>query len=101
MLLNGKEIKFYYSVWAHCELMDWIVEHKEASIPRGVMQKALIMNEAAIKAGMGGERLSPEDFEDLPGSAFVEIKAEIDRQEQEDCKISVETKKVGKKTVKS
>lgn len=100
MLLNGKEIKFYYSVWAHCELMDWIVEHKEASIPRGVMQKALIMNEAAIKAGMGGERLSPEDFEDLPGSAFVEIKAEIDRQEQEDCKISVETKKVGKKTVK-
>jgi hypothetical protein len=101
MLLNGKEIKFYYSVWAHCELMDWIVEHKEASIPRGVMQKALIMNEAAIKAGLGGERLSPEDFEDLPGSAFVEIKAEIDRQEQEDCKISVETKKTGKKTVKS
>lgn len=100
MLLNGKEIKFYYSVWAHCELMDWIVEHKEASIPRGVMQKALIMNEAAIKAGMSSERLSPEDFEDLPGSAFLEIKAEIDKQEQEDCKISVEAKSKGKKTVK-
>jgi hypothetical protein len=58
------------------------------------------MNEAAIKAGLGGERLSPEDFEVLPGSAFTEIQEEIDRQEQEDCKISIETKKVGKKTVK-
>lgn len=100
MLLNGKEIKFFYSVWAHCEFMDWAVSNQSVSIPRGVMQKALIMNEAAIKAGLGGERLTPEDFEDLPGSAFLEIKEEIDRQEQDDCKISVETKKVGKKTVK-
>ena len=100
MLLNGKEIKFFYSVWAHCELADWMLANQNLSTFRGIMQKALIMNEAAIKAGMGGERLSPEDFEDLPGSAFVEIKAEIDRQEQEDCKISIETKKVGKKTVK-
>ena len=100
MLLNGKEIKFFYSVWAHCELADWMVANPKLSTFRGLMQKALIMNEAAIKAGMGGERLSPEDFEDLPGSAFVEIQEEINRQEQEDCKISIETKKVGKKTVK-
>ena len=100
MLLNGKEIKFFYSVWAHCELADWMVANPKLSTFRGLMQKALIMNEAAIKAGMGGERLSPEDFEDLPGSAFVEIQEEINRQEQEDCKISVETKKTGKKTVK-
>lgn len=100
MLLNGKEIKFFYSIWAHCEIGDWIIANQKASNFHGVMQKALIMNEAAIKAGMGGERLTPEDFEDLPGSAFFEIKAEIDRQEQEDCKISIETKKVGKKTVK-
>lgn len=100
MLLNGKEIKFCFSIWAKCKLADWIVANPNLSTFTGVMQKALIMNEAAIKAGLGGERLSPEDFEVLPGSAFTEIQEEIDRQEQEDCKISIETKKVGKKTVK-
>lgn len=99
MLLNGKEIKFYYSIWTHCEYMDYLVSHKEVSIPRAIMQKALIMNEAAIKAGMGGERLTIDDFEDLPGSAFEEIKAEIDKQEQVDCKVTVEAKSKGKKTV--
>ena len=101
MLINGKEINFYYSVWAHCEYMDYVVAHKDVSVARALMQKALTMNEAAIKAGMGGDRLTVEDFENLPGSAFIEIQKEIEKQEQDDCKVTVEAKSKGKKTENS
>lgn len=99
MLLNGKEIKFYYSVWAHCEFSDYLVSHQEVSEARAFMQKALTMNEAAIKAGMGGDRLTPDDFEILPGSAFLEIMSEMTAQEKKDTARLVETKETkGKKT---
>lgn len=100
MLLNNKEIGFYYSVWAHCEYMDYLVAHQQVSTARAIMQKALIMNEAYIKAGYGGERLTPEDFEDLPGSAFLQIQQELTEQEKKDSAVTVETKAPkGKKTV--
>lgn len=99
MLINGKEINFYYSVWAHCEFMDYLVSHKEVSTARAIMQKALTMNEAAIKAGLGGERLTPEDFESLPGSAFLEIQNALTEQEKKDTATTIETKAPkGKKT---
>lgn len=99
MLINGKEIGFYYSVWAHCEYMDYLVSHKEVSVPHAIMQKALILNEGYIKAGRGGDRLTPDDFEDLPASAFFEIQDALTKQEAEDSKVSVEAKDKGKKTV--
>ena len=99
MQINGKEINFYYSVWAHCEFCDYLVSHKEVSTARAIMQKAMTMNEAALKAGMGGDRLTPDDFEILPGSAFLEIQNELTAQEKKDTARLVETKEAkGKKT---
>lgn len=99
MIINGKEIGFYYSVWAHCELSDYIVSHPDVSATRGIMQKALIMNKAYVKA-FGGETLMVADFENLPASVFIEIQKAISEQEAKDSKITVETKP-GKKTEKA
>lgn len=98
MLINGKEIGFYYSVWAHCEFADYLLSHKDVSIARAMMQKALIMNEAYVKAGRGGDRLTPEDFEDLPIKAYSEIETALKNQEAEDMGTTIETKTKGKKT---
>lgn len=97
MLINGKEIGFFCSVWAFTELSDWLVDNQEKSSTRATMQKALIFNEAYIRAGKGGDKLMPEDFEDLPVKDFFEIKKALDEQEKVDMAVTVETKP-GKKT---
>lgn len=97
MLINGKEIGFYVTVWAFTELSDWLVENQDKSSTRATLQKALIYNEAFIRAGKGGDKLTPEDFEDLPIKEFFEIKNAIEAQEKADMGTTVETKP-GKKT---
>lgn len=67
--INGKEYGFYYSVWAHCELNDWIVKNPERSYASAIVQKAVIMSKAYVKAH-GGAALKPQDLCRSSGLCF-------------------------------
>lgn len=99
MLINGKEVKFYFSIWAKTEWDNYILANKEKAISFAMMQLAFIMNEAAIRAGMGGEKLVPEDLEDLPARVYDQITEELKAQMDADSATTIETKEpAGKKT---
>jgi hypothetical protein len=98
MIINGKEIKFFYSLWAKTESDNYILSHEKEAISKASLQLALTMNEAAIRAGMETERLTPKDFEMLPASDFEAISAEVMAQIEKDSKTTVNVKPKGKKT---
>lgn len=101
MLINGKEVKFYFSIWAKTEWDNYILANKEKAISFAMMQLVFIMNEAAIRAGMGGEKLVPEDLEDLPARVYDQIIEELKAQMEADSATTIETKEPeGKKTKK-
>ena len=87
--VNGKEYGFYYSVWAHCELNDWIVKNPERSYASAIVQKAVIMSKAYCKVH-GGTPLTPKDLADLPVYVFSELDAALAEQEKADSERTVE-----------
>jgi len=87
--INGKEYGFYYSVWAHCELNDWIVKNPERSYASAIVQKAVIMSKAYVKAH-GGAALKPQDLVDLPVYVFTELEVALTEQEKKDSERTVE-----------
>lgn len=87
--INGKEYGFYYSVWAHCELNDWIVKNPERSYASAIVQKAVIMSKAYCKVH-GGTALTPKDLADLPVYVFGELDTVLAEQEKADSERTVE-----------
>lgn len=90
MKLNGKEYKFAYTVWAHCEYNDWIVKNPNSSYARAVVQKAAIMSKAYHDIHGEGEILNPKDVMNLPAYIFNELLAETDAAEKRDSERTVE-----------
>lgn len=95
MIINGKEYKFFYSVWAHCELNDWIVKNPNSSYASAMVQKALIMSKAYADTN-GGPVLSAKELMKLPKVVFDELVAEMDAAEKRDSERTVESAPAGK-----
>lgn len=95
MIINGKEYKFFYSVWAHCELNDWIVKNPNSSYASAMVQKAVIMSKAYADAS-GGPVLSAKDIRNLPKYVFDELVSEMDAAEKRDSERTVESAPTGK-----
>ena len=100
MTINGKEYGFFYSIWAHCELNDWIVKHPNSSYASAMVQKALIMSKAYADAH-GGPVLTSKDLMHLPKVIFDDLCAEMDAAEKRDSERTVESAPTGKNAVSS
>ena len=99
MIINGKNIKFFYSLWAKTESDNYILSHEKDAISKATLQLALTMNEAAIRAGVETERLTSKDFEMMPARDFETLNAEIMAQIEKDSKTTITTEEIkGKKT---
>lgn len=92
MQINGRDIGFFYSVWAHCEYNDWIVKHPNSSYASAVLQKAMIMSKAYNDLhGIEEEPLDVKEILNLPAYVFNELLAETDAAEKRDSERTVES----------
>ena len=37
MIINDREVKFFYSIDAYCRYNDWVVAHQNASVSRAMI----------------------------------------------------------------
>lgn len=92
MQINGREIGFFYSVWAHCEFNDWIVKNPNSSYASAIIQKAVIMSKAYNDLhGIKEPPLSTKELLGLPKRVFDELQIETDLAEKRDSERTVES----------
>lgn len=92
MQINGREIGFFYSVWAHCEFNDWIVKNPNSSYASAIVQKAVIMSKAYNDLhGIKEPPLSTKELLGLPKVVFDELQIETDLAEKRDSERTVES----------
>lgn len=97
MQINGREIGFFYSVWAHCEFNDWIVKNPSSSYASAIVQKAVIMSKAYNDLhGIKEPPLSTKELLGLPKAVFDELQIETDLAEKRDSERTVESAPAGK-----
>lgn len=97
MIINNREVGFFYSVGAHCAYSDYIIKNPEDSVSAAVIRKAVIMNEAWLEAKRDAgdadlpEPLNEAELKKLPMRVFNELVLEIEAQEKKDSEVTVET----------
>ena len=97
MIINNRDVGFFYSVGAHCAYSDFLIKNPEASVSAAVLQKAILMNEAWLEARKeAGETdlpapLTEEELKKCPMHVFNSMVLEIDAQEKRDSEVTVET----------
>lgn len=90
MQINGREIGFFYSVWAHCEYNDWIVKNPNSSYASAIVQKAVIMSKAYNDLHEINEPpLSTKEILSLPKRVYDEIEIETNAAEKRDSERTV------------
>lgn len=97
MQINGREIGFFYSVWAHCEYNDWIVKNPNSSYASAIVQKAVIMSKAYNDLhGIKEPPLDPKELRNFPKVFFDELVMETEAAEKRDSERTVESAPAGK-----
>lgn len=93
MKINGREIGLFYSVGAHCELDDFIVQHPNISETHVRVQEAVILNHAYHLAHPEDKTapLTTEEILSLPNAVLDNLVREVAQKELEDSGLTVET----------
>lgn len=89
MTLNGKEYGLFYSIGARCKFDSWIVNHENASMTEGIVQRTLFMNDAYVK-NFGGEKLTLDIIYSLPAKDFDILMEAQQEQFDKDSAVTVE-----------
>lgn len=101
LVINGREIGLYYSVWAHCEYSDWLLKNQEdRSFSSGIVTEAVIMSKAYCKEH-GGEPLTAKEILDLPACVFYDLLKAVQEQEKADSTRTVEVEEEPEKNGES
>lgn len=92
MIINGREVHFFYSVGARCDFEDYIILHSgKIGTTRAMVAKAVAMNKAYIlREGSNEEPLKESEIMSMPEGKMKELIAEIDACEKRDSKRTVE-----------
>jgi macrodomain Ter protein organizer (MatP/YcbG family) len=103
MIINDREVKFFYSIDAYCRYNDWVVAHQNASVSRAMIEQAILMNQAYNRAHGIDETqdLTYAEIKDLPFSVFNQLTKEADDQKKADSEVTVETKEPKRKNAKN
>lgn len=89
MKINGKEIKFEYTIGAMCDYNDHIAKNPNISLARAQVYEALYMNRAYTQAH-GGDEVTLEEIMSLPGSMYHNLMEEVKAAKDEGNERSVE-----------
>lgn len=102
MIINGKEYGLAYTIGARCDYDDFVFAHKDEmlSYTHGLIMRAVFMSKAYV-ATNGGEALTYEMLRALPNSEFDKLIDEMNRQIEEDSKVTVEAEAAKPKKEKS
>lgn len=94
MVINDREVKFFYSVDAYCKYNDWMVLHAKSSQASANVVLAVLMSEAyAAKEGEGAPKpLTADEVKALPLRDYFALMQEVNAQQKADMEVSVETK---------
>ena len=96
MIINKREVGFFYSVGAHCAYSDYIIKNPEDPVSEAVLKKAVLMNAAWLEARREAgetdlpEPLTVEELKKCPMSVFAVLASEIEEQEKKDSEVTVE-----------
>ena len=91
MKINGKDIRFEYTIGAFCDYSDYCAAHPDVSMIRAEMYQALFMNRAYAELHPGAETVTLEEMMHLPQADFAELAKEIKSAEAAGSKRSVES----------
>lgn len=92
---DGRELHFFFSIGAMCDYSDFVLRNPsgDVSVGRATVYKAVVMNKAYIDANGTGEKpITEKEIGSLPVWAFEELKAVLDKQEEEDSVRRIEAK---------
>lgn len=101
LTLNGKEYGLFWSIGARCKFDTWIVKNPDAPMSDGIVHRALMMNEAYVKANGGGEKLTLDMIYSLPSKDFDALVKAQEEQFNIDSAISVEAEEEKPKKAKN
>lgn len=103
MIINGREVHFFYSVGARCDFEDYIILHSgKIGTTRAMVAKAIAMNKAYIlKEESKEEPLKESEIMEMPEGKMKELVAEIDACEKRDSKRTVEAEEPKGKNAES
>lgn len=101
MIINGKEIRFLYSIGARCNYEEYCINHPKVSVTRAIVNKAIIMNRAYNDANGTTDTVSEREILSLPNRELEKLAVELDEQEKADSAITVEVEEVEGKNAKS
>lgn len=93
MNINGRDVKFYYSVGAFCSYNDWAVLHPKVSSSTANIILAVAMNAAWHEAHPEDESkpLAEDEIRALPVSDYFLLMQEVQKQQKTDMAATVET----------
>ena len=103
--LGDRELKFFYSVGARCDISEWIIKHgglNSVSADLLTVFQATAMHRAYIAAHKTGEKpVTEEELRNLPAVELAKLAEAVDNQTRLDSGITVETEEVKSKNAKS
>lgn len=91
MQINGREIRFAYTVGAYLNISDALSKNQNLSLTRSKLIITLEMSKAYCKIH-GGEPLKEEEITDLPAYVLEELMEAAEAQRKIDMKQTVEAK---------
>lgn len=99
--LNGRELHFFYSVGARCDVSEWIIKHgglNRVSADLLTVFQAVAMHRAYITAHKTGETpVTEEELRNLPAAELSKLTEAVDKQVRLDSGLTVEVEEVKKK----
>lgn len=95
MIINGKDIRFAYTVGAYCDINDYVVANPDVSLATANLQKAMIMNRAYNEMHGSSDSVTIQELRQLPFGELETLLAEIKEAEEAGNKrlVEVEEKK--------
>lgn len=98
--LDDRELHFFYSVGARCDISEWIIKHgglNHVSADLLTVFQAVAMNRAYIAAHKTGEKpVTEEELRNLPAVEFAKLSEAVDKQTRLDSGLTVEVTEIKK-----
>lgn len=88
--INGKEYGLFYSVGARCKFDKWLINNQQAPYTEGIIEQAILMNEAYNKANGTKDALTKDIIYSLPARELDALSEAVDAQRTADSTVTVE-----------
>lgn len=103
MIINGRDVKFFYSVGAHCEFDDFIIANPSVSTTTARIREAVILNRAYHEKHPEDKTapLTEKEIRLLPNAILGQLVEAVAAQELADSEVTIEIEEPKSKNAKS